>query len=69
VIGGCKKCAKTKRAHAPIDWDQARDILIAWEQHLVNLLRGLVKACKGLIGLGGLMASFSMVGIKSFSEE
>ena len=40
-----------------IDWDQARDILIGWEQ-LVVTPYWLVEDCHGLIGWEGLVTSF-----------
>ncbi len=40
-----------------IDWDQARDILIGWEQFVVAP-HWLVEACKLLIGWEGLVTSF-----------
>jgi hypothetical protein len=46
-MGVVRNAPKRKRAHAPIDWDQARDILIGWEQ-LVVTLHWLVEACNGI---------------------
>jgi hypothetical protein len=46
-----------------IDWDQARDILIGWEQ-LVVTPHWLVETCNGIIGWAGLVTSFSLVGIR-----